>query len=639
MADESNDIKQNIVLNYRTNADQTATEVNVLANSVETVNAAQAESTAQTKKNEQGLKTFKTQLREANQELLKVSQTYGEASKEAVNAAKKVADLKDQMQFSKDLVDKFNPDQKFKALGAATQIAATATSGLVSGMALFGDQSEATQKQLLKVQAAMAFSDAISGLSDLGDQWKTLKTVVASSTIVQKANAGATMAAAAATRLFGGAVDTGSKSFKGLKLAISATGIGLLVTGLALVVNNFDKIKEVVLKVVPGLEAVGETVMSIVNAVTDFIGVTSEADRELDKMKEGAAASIALNKKFLAEHGSQLDEFTKQKIAAKDEYNEAIQEDGADQVALGEELNRKLAKIEYSRGDEKRKIQAENLKKEEEERKKASDKAKEDAKKLAEENLKEFNEFQIAVTNAKIEQNILDNETEIENTQRQIDELNALADKDAEIDLARLKNEQDIQEARVKNEQDIQEARVNQDKEILDSKIKIAEQGVQLLTGIFGKSKAVQKAGIIAENAIGIAKMVIANNAANIAALATPQAIATSGASAVPVIALNNISTGIGIASTVAATAKALKSVGGGSAGGSSSSPVSGGGGAVASSTPKVDFQASSENQIANSITSAQKEQPPIQTYVVSKDVTDAQNLDNNKITSNSLGG
>ena len=202
MADENNNIEQKISLTYDTNADAVAGEVQQLNTAIDNTTQSQNENTVATQKSEQNLKTFKTQLREANQELLKVSQTFGETSKEAVQAAKKVADLKDQMQFSQDLVDNFNPDQKFKALGAATQIATTATSGLVSGMALFGDQSEDTQKTLLKVQAAMAFSDAVSGLSNLGDQWKTLKTVIASSTIVTAANTAATTVATAANIVF-----------------------------------------------------------------------------------------------------------------------------------------------------------------------------------------------------------------------------------------------------------------------------------------------------------------------------------------------------------------------------------------------------------------------------------------------------
>jgi len=50
--------------------------------------------------------------------------------------------------------------------------------GVTSGMALFGDQSKETQAQLLKVQSAMAFSDAISNLSNIGDQFKLLQNTL-----------------------------------------------------------------------------------------------------------------------------------------------------------------------------------------------------------------------------------------------------------------------------------------------------------------------------------------------------------------------------------------------------------------------------------------------------------------------------
>ena len=159
-----------------------------------------------------------------------------------------------------------------------------------------------------------------------------------------------------------------------------------------------------------------------------------------------------------------------------------------------------------------------------------------------------------------------------------------------------------------------------------------ALQGVQLIKGLFEKSKGVQKAAVIAESAIGIAKMIIANKLANAGALATPQAIASSGTAAAPVIALNNISTGIGIAANIAATAKALKSLGGGSAPSAPADGGGGGGGGGASTTPQFNTIGSSGvNQLA------QLQQQPVQAYVVSGDVTSAQSLDRNRIQNATL--
>ena len=117
--------------------------------------------------------------------------------------------------------------------------------------------------------------------------------------------------------------------------------------------------------------------------------------------------------------------------------------------------------------------------------------------------------------------------------------------------------------------------------------LEVASQGIKLIAGLFEKSKGVQKAAVIAESAIGIAKMIIANKTANVGALATPQAIATSGAAAAPVIALNNISTAIGIAGNIAATAKALQALGGGAA---PTPPSVGGGGGTAGGSSVPSF-------------------------------------------------
>ena len=182
----------------------------------------------------------------------------------------------------------------------------------------------------------------------------------------------------------------------------------------------------------------------------------------------------------------------------------------------------------------------------------------------------------------------------------------------------------------------IEAGKEKQKQEIQAQGLDAASRGVSVIAQIFGKNKKVQKAAMIAEGAISIGKQIAANNVANIGALATPQAILTSGASAVPVIALNNISTGLGIASTIASTATALKSLGGGGGG---LSGASSGGGPTGSgaSTPQVAFQASSENQISNTISQNARDQPPIQAFVVGKDVTTQQSLDNNKINSNSI--
>jgi hypothetical protein len=65
---------------------------------------------------------------------------------------------------------------------------------------------------------------------------------------------------------------------KAFRIALISTGIGALVIGLILLITNFDKVKGAVLNLIPGLKSVGEFIGNIIE-VTDFIGVTSEAER------------------------------------------------------------------------------------------------------------------------------------------------------------------------------------------------------------------------------------------------------------------------------------------------------------------------------------------------------------------------
>ena len=224
-------------------------------------------------------------------------------------------------------------------------------------------------------------------------------------------------------------------------------------------------------------------------------------------------------------------------------------------------------------------------------------------------------------------------------TQGRLDAEIAYNEAKQEIDLQIISYEDQLVVKKLENEKlasqksiEIAKAEAEQKAVIQQQGLDTALQGVQLIKGLFEKSKGVQKAAVIAESAIGIAKMIISNKLANAGALATPQAIASSGAAAAPVIAMNNISTGIGIAANIAATAKALNALGGGSA----PSGSVGGGGATAPNMSAPQFNVvgqSGVNQLAS------LNQQPIQAYVVSGQVTSQQALDRNRLANATLGG
>jgi hypothetical protein len=91
-----------------------------------------------------------------------------------------------------------------------------------------------------------------------------------------------TTALTAATGAYSLVVGTSTGALKLFRLALAGTGIGLLVVGIGLLITNFDKVKEAVLRFIPGLAAVADFVSEATDSFLKFIGVT---DDETDALK------------------------------------------------------------------------------------------------------------------------------------------------------------------------------------------------------------------------------------------------------------------------------------------------------------------------------------------------------------------
>jgi hypothetical protein len=238
-----------------------------------------------------------------------------------------------------------------------------------------------------------------------------------------------------------------------------------------------------------------------------------------------------------------------------------------------------------------------------------------------------------AGTQAKIDAQIALNEFNQQANQQEVTRLSEI-----EAEKLRIKTEADA-ETEILNQKKIDDAQTVADAEkaIQDAQFSNIESGLSLVKDLAGDNKKIQAAALIAENAVGVAKTIINTQAANAAALATPQAILTSGAAAIPVIAANNIAAGISIATSVAATAKGLSALKAGGSPTSATTPSTSGGGTSAPSIPSSPSQAPSFNVVGqsgfNQVAGALSGQQPVQAFVVSGDVTTAQQLQNNTIT------
>lgn len=293
--------------------------------------------------------SLKQQLREAQAEVTALSDKFGATSKEAINAAKKAAELKDRIGDAKALTDAFNPDQKFKALSSSLAGVAGGFAALQGAVGLFGNKAEAVEKTLLKVQSAMALSQGLEAVGNSVDAFKNLGAVVKNSV---------------------------SKAFGTLRSAIISTGIGALVVGVGLLIANFETVKKVVLNFIPGLGKLADFVGNLVTKFTDFVGITSEADRVLEKLsKTNAKANENIEarvKLLTAQGGKEKEIYALQKEANANETN-----------ALRERL-KLTGKLTEEEAKRFRELKVDNAVLDEAEKKRISDRNAEAAKVAAE---------------------------------------------------------------------------------------------------------------------------------------------------------------------------------------------------------------------------------------------------------------
>jgi hypothetical protein len=147
------------------------------------------------------------------------------------------------------------------------------------------------------------------------------------------------------------------------------------------------------------------------------------------------------------------------------------------------------------------------------------------------------------------------------------------------------------------------------------------------------KNKGLAIAGVVAEQAANVAKIISNTMAAN--AIAKVMSPLTLGQ---PFIKLNNVSAALGIATSVLSARNAIKQINSGQLS-SSITSTSGGGGGSAPSIQAPDFNvvgASGQSQLAQTI--AGTEARPVRAFVVGKDVSTQQEMDRNITNTASFG-
>jgi hypothetical protein len=556
-------------------------------------------------------KSLKTQLKELKAELASGNLT-GKAFDEA---SKKAGELQDRIGDVNQRVKNLSSDSK--RLDGFVSLATGIAGGFAAAqgaMALFGSENEDLQKSLIKIQGAVALLNGVQAVAN------TLNKESAASTNL---NIKQFNILTFVKKKYAQAIGTSTGAMKVFKGALAGIGIGLLITGITLLIENFDKIKKAVLNFAPQLAKLGEVFTFVKNAVMDFLGLSSELERqqeksiETDKAKsksmqreidlmtaQGASVeSIYKKKKELLELDLKALKIAKEKAGAtqeeKDAYEDAV---NAIKVLDAEETKRKLDVIDKDNQEAAKKRKEAHDKRVEEEKKQFEENKKtalQRAKDAQNDLIKKFDDEQKALKDdKKAKQQIADESEEVREQkeieannkygelieQRRVDDL-SVRDKEL-LDISeRYRKEQELALGNASLLAEIETDKNNalslkkkefaeQDaafqKEIdlvrLDSIIATANQASQLLSAVAGKNKAVQTAALAVEKGAAIADVII-KGIRERAGITAKYALIPGGlALSQPELIASRIRTGLSVA-TIAATgiqgAKSISSSGG----------------------------------------------------------------------------
>ena len=565
---------------------------------------------------ETNLGSLKTQLREAQQQVALMSEKFGATSVEAANAAKKAAELKDKIADAKALTDAFNPDAKFNALSSSIGGVLNGFQAYQGALGLVGVESKEVEKQLLAVQSAMALSQGLQGLGEARDSFKQLGAVA-------------------------------KNVFTGIKGAIGATGIGLLVIAVGALVSNWQELTKWVEKSFPAFAKIGDffknfrqvangTINSVIagfKQVAQVLGDVFRGDfsKALKDAKDvGRKMSEAYNKGF-----DEKDRQLKTERYIKQKTFELDLEKAKGKDILDEQLKlqrKQLTLLEKGSDDYKAKlIEIEETKTAIREREQSKqDKIEEEAKKRREKRLEEQ-----AKRDKELEENynkFLKDKEDRFNAERKLEEEQAKL-KEAQIQ----KEKEDAQmlsdfqisvwEFEAKRQQEIDDKAKEDAKKLQAQKIQATQDTLTTianLTELFaGKSKKQQEQAFKIQKAANIANATIDTyKAVNSAIASTPGGPVLKGIAGAVVLSA-------GLLNVKKIASQQFNSESDSSGGSAGSAPTSLGGGGV---TPNFSIVGNNgQNQLT------QLQQAPIQAYVVSGEMTTAQALDRNRLRNATL--
>lgn len=232
---------------------------------------------------------LKKQIEQLNEELDQVGlhgDDFKRLSSELTAANKEVKNL--ELGF-----EALDVEQQASELGSV----AGAVGDVTAAFVLLGGESDTMQQIAANVQQALGVSIAFKGaIEGVASARKLLNSLDKESTVIKIKDAIATKTAAAAQALYTFAVGTSTGALKLFRIALAATGIGLIIIAIGLLVANFDKVVKVVKDSVNSFLEFAKALGPVIVLMQWLTGQTQEqrkAEEEAAKQRRQSTKELA----------------------------------------------------------------------------------------------------------------------------------------------------------------------------------------------------------------------------------------------------------------------------------------------------------------------------------------------------------
>jgi hypothetical protein len=212
-----------------------------------------------------GFQSLKAQIREANLEYQALLANIDATPEAVAAAAAKVANLKDDFNDANDAVNALTQQGKFQALTKGLAAVSGGFTAMQGAIGLVGGDVKDFEKTFQKLQSAMALTQGLTALADLGDAFGAIKIAAVG-------------------------------AFNSIKAAIGSTGIGLLLLGIgaavAALVDYMNDLTEAEIANKAAIDALANS-YSTYNAEVDKAILASQGQTKVDVAKAELAKKSA----------------------------------------------------------------------------------------------------------------------------------------------------------------------------------------------------------------------------------------------------------------------------------------------------------------------------------------------------------